>query len=296
MSRTLQELCRYVQAQNQDKKCLVLRSRNEQFSTEKSQSLDFDFIEPNTGKALRAITLKIFTHQPVVLESLVTSVVLRFSRKEEPNRASEIYFGRNFEALLHHLSKKFNATISKKSHQIKCADEDKFEAFIDELFDLYASASQPSEASAFSKRIAGRKAPSLQAPLPEEIQDHETLPEGAKKQIVVNAYERNQEARSKCLAEYGYNCCVCGFNFEDQYGEIGKQYIHVHHLRPLSEIEREYEVNPITDLRPVCPNCHAMLHRGDPLLTIEELRRQIRTTFSQNVVNFLAPKITGKQE
>lgn len=96
--------------------------------------------------------------------------------------------------------------------------------------------------------------------------------EGIKSKITVNKFERNREARELCLDSYGYNCVVCDFNFEDKYGEIGKEYIHVHHLVEISAIGKEYEVDPIKDLRPVCPNCHAMLHKRKPAFTIEELR------------------------
>ena len=108
--------------------------------------------------------------------------------------------------------------------------------------------------------------------LPEEILEDKPLFEGAKKQIIVNAYERNPVARQRCLNHFGYTCYVCDFNFDERYVEVGKDYIHVHHLRELSEINEEYEIDPIMDLRPVCPNCHAMLHRKKPALTIEELK------------------------
>ncbi|MEW6234126.1 MAG: HNH endonuclease [Candidatus Omnitrophota bacterium] len=107
--------------------------------------------------------------------------------------------------------------------------------------------------------------------LAEELDASKTFPEGATKQIIVNAYERNPQARSRCIAKYGYNCSVCGFNFQEIYGELGTNYIHVHHLEPLSQIGNDKEVNPEKDLRPVCPNCHAMLHR-DKTRTIEELK------------------------
>jgi len=109
---------------------------------------------------------------------------------------------------------------------------------------------------------------------PDEIE--ETLLEGAKKQIVVNAYERNPKARQECINKYGFNCFICGFNFQKNYGEIGKDFIHVHHLKPLSEIQQEYEVNPIQDLRPVCPNCHAMLHRKIPAYSIKEIQNILK--------------------
>ena len=107
----------------------------------------------------------------------------------------------------------------------------------------------------------------------DEISDDEDYPEGSKKSINVNVYERNSQARKKCLEEYGYKCSVCEFDFEKIYGLIGKDFIHVHHVKPLSEINGEYKVNPIEDLRPVCPNCHAMLHKKKPIYTIEELKK-----------------------
>jgi len=105
---------------------------------------------------------------------------------------------------------------------------------------------------------------------PDEIEDN-TFFEGAKKQITINAYERNTQAREECILEYGNKCVICNFDFEKVYGEIGKNFIHVHHIKPLSEIKKEYKINPIQDLRPVCPNCHAMLHKKVPAYSIEEI-------------------------
>jgi len=106
---------------------------------------------------------------------------------------------------------------------------------------------------------------------PEELEDKEYV-EGAKKTVTVNAYERDIQARADCIARYGYACKVCDFDFGAVYGPLGDGFIHVHHLVPLHKIKQEYKVNPEKDLRPVCPNCHAMLHRGREPLTIEQLR------------------------
>ena len=100
----------------------------------------------------------------------------------------------------------------------------------------------------------------------------ETFYEGAAKQIKVNKYERSKTARDKCIDHYGCHCSVCDMDFEKTYGETGKDYIHVHHITPLSEIGERYKLDPVNDLRPVCPNCHAMIHRQKPSLTIEELK------------------------
>ncbi len=113
--------------------------------------------------------------------------------------------------------------------------------------------------------------------LAEEFANPHELPEGARKTIVVNAYERDPTARNRCIQKWGAVCSACGFDFAHRYGELGDGFIHVHHLVPLSSIAAEYQLNPERDLRPVCPNCHAMLHRHNPPLTIEQLAEVLRS-------------------
>ena len=107
-------------------------------------------------------------------------------------------------------------------------------------------------------------------------EDDEKLYEGALVTVKANKYERNQKARRECVEKKGYQCLVCGRDFVATYGEIGRNFIHVHHLTPISTIGKEYQLNVDTDLAPVCPNCHYMLHRKDPPYTIEELKDIIR--------------------
>nr|WP_299823294.1 HNH endonuclease [uncultured Jannaschia sp.] len=95
---------------------------------------------------------------------------------------------------------------------------------------------------------------------------------GALSFYVSTRYERNQAARKACINAHGTSYIVCGFNFEQSYGEHGKDFIHVHHLRPLYQASCGNRTDPIKDLVPVCPNCHYMLHRGNQLLTPEELK------------------------
>ena len=110
----------------------------------------------------------------------------------------------------------------------------------------------------------------------EEIVAPGPVYEGAKKVITVNAYERDRTARDRCIEHWGLRCVACDFDFGETYGSIGAGFIHVHHLRPISEIGEQYRLDPVEDLRPVCPNCHAMLHRGNPVLSIEKLREIIK--------------------
>lgn len=110
----------------------------------------------------------------------------------------------------------------------------------------------------------------------EEVSTPELYFEGATRTISVNAYERDPRARKACIEHYGETCFVCGFDFAATYGDLGKGSIHVHHVVPLSKIWKSYVVDPVRDLRPVCPNCHAMLHRRADVLPVEELQRIVR--------------------
>lgn len=100
--------------------------------------------------------------------------------------------------------------------------------------------------------------------------------EGEQRRVEVNSYNRNPRAREACLQIYGWSCGVCKFDFHAFYGDIGERFIHVHHLKQVSDNEGPYEIDPKTDLLPVCPNCHAMIHRGGGVLEIEELKRHIK--------------------
>ena len=120
--------------------------------------------------------------------------------------------------------------------------------------------------------------------LPEEVEKPEQYIEGVSSKVAVNRYERNRVARAKCIETHGYICAVCSIDFEEVYGPIGTHYIHVHHIVPLSKIKKGYRLDPVKDLIPVCPNCHAMIHITEPVLTVEQMRQHLarrRTTTYQ---------------
>ena len=128
--------------------------------------------------------------------------------------------------------------------------------------------------------FVGQAPPLREVILPEEVDVTKIYREGATKKIIINTYERSAEARSICIKHHGLNCVVCNFDFEKIYGQMGINFIHVHHLNPLSEVGNSYELNPIEDLRPVCPNCHAMLHKRKPTYTIQELQAIMQSTLN----------------
>ena len=103
-----------------------------------------------------------------------------------------------------------------------------------------------------------------------------TYREGAVQRVTVNRYERDRAARQACIKYHGTRCSVCELALEDRYGSAGKGLIHVHHIRPISEIGPDYRVDPVEDLRPICPNCHAIVHRGSPMYSLETVREMLR--------------------
>ncbi len=109
---------------------------------------------------------------------------------------------------------------------------------------------------------------------PAETQDE--LTEGKLRQVNITIHERNRSLRQECLAHYGYKCQVCGMSFEQNYGEIGKNFIEVHHLKPIADTDEQHALDPITGLVPLCSNCHAMIHRGgedNQPMSLEDLKQ-----------------------
>ena len=101
--------------------------------------------------------------------------------------------------------------------------------------------------------------------------------EGGKRKYLTTRYERVPANRLAAIRIHGTTCQVCSFNFEEHYGELGKDYIEVHHFRPLSSLDEEVEVDPVRDLACLCANCHRMMHRtGDYVMTVEELKERYR--------------------
>ena len=96
--------------------------------------------------------------------------------------------------------------------------------------------------------------------------------EGEMKKVRGVKYERDLNARKACIVHFDCKCFVCGMDFEKVYGELGKGFIEVHHIVPISERGGQYLLNPVNDLRPLCSNCHSMIHRSKKTIDIEELK------------------------
>lgn len=93
----------------------------------------------------------------------------------------------------------------------------------------------------------------------EEVDPAGRFTEGATTSILVNAFERNPKARAECLRHYGPKCVACDVEMDSIYGPIAEG------------------VDPVKDLRPLCPNCHAVVHLSDPPMHVADLRKLMRS-------------------
>lgn len=109
-----------------------------------------------------------------------------------------------------------------------------------------------------------------------------TYAEGREIFVNLSVRERKPEARRHCIELSGVRCRLCGFDFGEVYGELGRGFIHVHHIEPISARPGERETNPAIDLVPLCPNCHAMVHRGGKTRTLAEVQRVMKIPPNQS--------------
>ncbi len=146
---------------------------------------------------------------------------------------------------------------------------------IDPNFNSFSQVKQKLDSIKYDEFMALIDSKSNHILIPEEIPAEEAAKyiEGSKKQIVVNSYERNPKARQACIEIHGTRCIICDFDFGKVYGKDFAGKIHVHHIKPLHEIDNEYEVDPEMDMVPVCPNCHMILHsKSDGTYTVVEVK------------------------
>jgi hypothetical protein len=104
--------------------------------------------------------------------------------------------------------------------------------------------------------------------------------EGTKSWRLHLVTERNRQVveskKAQVKSEQGsLECEICGFNFATVYGELGVDFCEVHHKLPLSQLDTP--VRPkLDDLAIICSNCHRMIHRTKPLLSVEDFRAQLK--------------------
>ena len=115
--------------------------------------------------------------------------------------------------------------------------------------------------------------PALQ--LSQKKEEYRIYYEGNPVSVNLTRYERDRSARDECLRHYGHCCIICGLDFDKTYGEIANGMIHVHHLIPIGDIGMNYVVDPVRDMRPVCPNCHSVIHKRNPPFKVDEVKNML---------------------
>lgn len=124
----------------------------------------------------------------------------------------------------------------------------------------------------------------------ETIYIEPTVKEGDSTEAVTTRYERSGFAKRLCIEAYGntYRCEVCGTKLSDKYGtrDNKEDYIEVHHIvehAERSKQEGSHAVNYRTEMIPLCPNCHRMIHfLKDHTISPEELREIIHENERKN--------------
>jgi 5-methylcytosine-specific restriction protein A len=101
---------------------------------------------------------------------------------------------------------------------------------------------------------------------------HSGQAEGGVRQELVNRYERSASNRAACIELFGPRCKVCGFDFEAEFGDIGRGFIEIHHSEMVSRLQPGTVLDPAIDLVPLCANCHRMAHRRSHPFTVDELQ------------------------
>ncbi|SBS64733.1 HNH endonuclease [Vibrio splendidus] len=215
------------------------------------------------------------------LEQLVGSL--------DMNQTSATHYMRNFVALSE--GKVYKRAMSAMSYEIFLSrfyddlSSSEFEQVIKSVelhleYRWSKSKAKHKEVRSLVKSYRAKLAQQAVSPIyPDEVSGPSLeFTEGSVKQVTINAYERNLKARAACIAKHGAICQICDLNFESKYGKIGKGFIHVHHKIELATISESYQVDPIIDLIPVCPNCHAMLHTEKPAMDIGKLKQILATT------------------
>jgi 5-methylcytosine-specific restriction enzyme A len=112
-----------------------------------------------------------------------------------------------------------------------------------------------------------------------DVDTETTAKEGNPRLVAHLRRERNpslvEKKKKSVLAAKGKLCCeACGFDFEARYGHHGHGFCEVHHLKPISQMEKGHATT-LADLSVVCSNCHRIIHRINPMPTIDQFKKFI---------------------
>ena len=114
----------------------------------------------------------------------------------------------------------------------------------------------------------------------QEPDEEEEFPEGKVLYRLHRSRERNSGLKDKAKAhalkkDGALRCVACGCDFSERYGDVGRGYIECHHTVPVSEL-KEGKGTKLKDIALLCANCHRMVHRRRPWLSLSDLGALIK--------------------
>jgi len=170
-----------------------------------------------------------------------------------------------------------------KRHQIP--PDDVLRKDVSSMLRLYALA--------FSRGGVGELDLDDQIPDPSRPDQTDSEPEERLRYKNHRTIEGNSRLVNTAKRLHGYICQVCGFNFEEEYGPIGKEFIEVHHKIPMAALPKDQFVvlSAQDDFAVVCSNCHSMLHRQRPAMDFEQFVGDYRQSHGQGGTNSTRPSI-----
>ena len=116
----------------------------------------------------------------------------------------------------------------------------------------------------------------------DKYQNKEEYLEGERRLGEIRLLSRSRGLVLAAKEKYKAVCRACGFDFTEFYGEIGAGFIECHHLNPIAKIMANQPPVTVDDVTVLCSNCHRMVHRNDPPLTVEALKDRITAATISN--------------
>jgi 5-methylcytosine-specific restriction protein A len=124
----------------------------------------------------------------------------------------------------------------------------------------------------------GRDSDNIHVEESESIGEIISYEEIYKKRVHLRTERPSSSKIKRIKKKLGFICQACMFNFEETYGNLGREYIEAHHLVPISDLKKG-EKRKVTeyDFAVLCSNCHRMIHRQANPGDLEKLKSHIRS-------------------
>jgi hypothetical protein len=193
--------------------------------------------------------------------------VRKVAKERSPGLRAE--FG-NYRAICRNLSGKFQILpLAKRKWQLRFlnTESDRLDPHVRLALQLRAHRFLSDHSADLLAKILGEKVALVEREC--------RFLEGERRAAQMSRSVRNAALRVAAKRRWGTRCYCCGFSFQEFYGSVAEGFAIIHHLHPLGNSDSQVRATSVEDVRIVCANCHYILHREDPPLGIDELKRRI---------------------